>query len=254
MEDTSQTRIYGKNIDIDSNAVKKLYRDRLERNGDKPIDAPTVLCSDTNIDNIEHWTKEELDRWFPMFKLSDESVVLEIGFGTGRMSKYIIPVAKEYVGIDYVENFCATVQKRADISKKENTQLLNVSLEQLTETYQDSFSMKFNRVFLSGGVFMYINDDVVQKCITQLTKMLQKSCTIYISEPVAVEKRLTLNAFYSETMHDEYSAIYRTVEEYKNLFNPLFQEGFELKICQEFFENDLKKMKETKQWMFLLER
>lgn len=254
MEDISQTRIYGKAVDIDSGAVKQLYNDRSERNGSKPVDAPTVLCSDTNIDNIEHWTKEELDRWFPMFALDHESTVLEIGFGTGRMSKYIIPVAKEYIGIDYAENFYDTIQRREDILKKENTQFLNISLEQFMEKYQDAFQRKFNRVFLSGGVFMYINDCAAQKCIAQLTKMLQNSCIIYISEPVAIEKRLTLNAFYSETIRDKYSAIYRTVEEYKELFAPLFQEGFDLKVCREFFENDLKQMKETKQWMFLMKR
>jgi len=254
MEDISKTRIYGKNIEIDSSAVKKLYNDRSERNGSRPVDAPTVLCSDTNINNIEEWTKEELDRWFPLFRLDEESVVLEIGFGTGRMSKYITPVAKEYIGIDYAENFWNTVQNRSDIIKKENTQFLNMSLEQFLEAYQDTYCEKFNRIFLSGGVFMYINDHVVQKCITQLLKMVQKQCVIYLSEPVAIERRLTLNSFYSEAIHDNYSAIYRTVAEYRELFLPFLKQGFVLQLCQEFFENDFKKMKETKQWLFIMER
>ena len=137
MKDIFKTRIYGKKVDIDSGAVMKLYNDRSNKNGSRPIDAPTVLCSDTNIDNIEQWTSEEVDRWFPLFNLNDESVVLEIGFGTGRMSKYIIPAAKEYVGIDYAENLWNTAKSRNDIEKKKNTQLLNISLEQFLEEYQD---------------------------------------------------------------------------------------------------------------------
>ncbi len=254
MEDVSKTRIYGENVDIDGSQVKKLYNNRSERNGNRPVDAPTVLCSDTDPGNIEAWTREELERWFPSFRLDGGSVVLEIGFGTGRMSKYITPVAAEYVGIDYAESFYDTFRKREDILKKENTQLFNLSLEQFTEEYQERFRGKFNRVFLSGGVFMYINDRAAKKCVEQLAGMLQKSCIIYVSEPVALEKRLTLNSFYSEAIQDHYSAIYRTVGEYTDLFSPFLEHGFALKTCGEFFENDFKKMKETKQWIFLMER
>ena len=63
-----------------------------------------------------------------------------------------------------------------------------------------------------------------------------------------------MNSFYSETIQDNYSAIYRTVDEYKKLFSAFLNQGFELDVCQEFFENDIKKMKETKQWIFILKR
>lgn len=53
MGNIPETRIYGKNVDIDSNAVKNLYSARSEKNGDRPVDAPTVLSSDTNIENID---------------------------------------------------------------------------------------------------------------------------------------------------------------------------------------------------------
>ena len=43
MGNIPETRIYGKNVDIDSNAVKNLYSARSEKNGDRPVDAPTVL-------------------------------------------------------------------------------------------------------------------------------------------------------------------------------------------------------------------
>ena len=254
MEASSQTRIYGEAVEIDSDAVKKLYNTRAENKRNKHVDAPTVLCSDTDIGNIERWTEEELERWFPMLQLDEQSIIFEIGFGTGRMSKYITPVAKEYVGIDYAKNLWETIQERSDIVKKENTQFLNVSLEQFIEEYRDLFQATFNRVFLSGGVFMYMNDSVVQTCMNQLLNLLQETCVLYFSEPVAIKERLTLNAFYSEAIRDQYSAIYRTVAEYEKLFSPFIENGFELTVSQEFFANDLKKMKETKQWIFVLKR
>ena len=101
---------------------------------------------------------------------------------------------------------------------------------------------------------MYMNDCTLKECMAHLADMLQESRVMYISEPVAVEERLTLNAFYSETIQDNYSAIYRTVDEYRELFSPFLNQGFALEVCQEFFENDIKKMKETKQWIFILKR
>ena len=254
MGNIPETRIYGKNVDIDSNAVKNLYSARSEKNGDRPVDAPTVLSSDTNIENIELWTKEELERWFPQFALDNESIVLEIGFGTGRMTRYITPKAGEYVGIDYVKEFVDTVKKREDIVKKENTVFLHMPLEQFAAENHSRYSKRFNRLFLSGGVFMYMNDCTLKECMAHLADMLQESCVMYISEPVAIEERLTLNSFYSETIQDNYSAIYRTVDEYRELFSPFLNQGFALDVCQEFFENDIKKMKETKQWIFILKR
>lgn len=101
---------------------------------------------------------------------------------------------------------------------------------------------------------MYINDDVVCECITNLIPLLQDSCIIYISEPIAIEERLTLKSFYSENMKDYYSAIYRTESDYEKIFEPLLKEGFKIKVSEPFFKDDIKKQKETKQWIFILER
>ena len=40
---------------------------------------------------------------------------------------------------------------------------------------------------------------------------------IYLREPVAVEQRLTLDRFFSKELEHEYSAVYRTVAELKDM-------------------------------------
>ena len=101
---------------------------------------------------------------------------------------------------------------------------------------------------------MYINDDILKKCLAKLPALLAPSAILYISEPIAMEKRLTLNRFYSEELVAEYSAIYRTREEYDGLFAPLYAEGFQIVRSEEFFAEDIKQRQETKQWLFLLKR
>lgn len=254
MQKEISTRVYGRPMQINTEKVKNLYSDRVNTRSREHVDAPVVLSSDVDADNIRRWTEEELRRWFPQFSLHRHCRVLEIGFGTGRMTKYITQTAEEYVGIDYVPAFRDIVLQREDIVKKENTQFFTVSLEEFLDG-RDTFDQgTFNRVFLSGGVLMYINDESVQSSMANLTELLCDDCIIYISEPVALEERLTLNEFYSDNIRADYSAIYRTEAEYQRLFQPLFDCGFKLKISREFFEHDIKKMKETKQWIFLLQR
>lgn len=248
-----ETRVYGKKQEIDQEEVKRLYKSRIDK-VNCHIDAPVVLCSDTAPEKAELWTKLELQRWFPYFELDDNSTVFELGFGTGRMTKYITPCAKEYVGIDYVLEFVDLVKNRADIVKKENTKFYHYSFREFLKNNTQLNLPKFNRFFLSGGVFLYMNDDELQDCIGQLLSLMDQECVMYISEPVAIEERLTLNSFYSENIGQNYSAIYRTVKEYQLLFKPLLQNGFTCTLSQLFFEEDIKDQKETKQWLFILKR
>lgn len=61
----------------------------------------------------------------------------------------------------------------------------------------------------------------LKDCIAKLTSFLDETCIIYISEPIALEERLTLNKFYLDNLDSEYSAIYRTISEYNKIFKPL---------------------------------
>lgn len=249
-----QKRVYGNKIEIDQAEIKKLYAKRSGKSKTVHVDSPTVLSSDANIENIELWTKEELERWFPLFQLNEDSVVFELGFGTGRMTRFITPMAKQYIGIDYVKEFADIIIDRKDIIRKDNTQFLTMSFEEFLEKGKELQLPQFNRFFLSGGVFMYINDEILYKCLEQLEERLAEHCVIYISEPIAMEERLTLNAFYSDTIEDNYSAIYRTEQEYQEIFEVFYRKGFRLKASESLFKEDIKKQKETKQWIYILER
>lgn len=247
-------RIYGREQIIDPEEVKQLYAKRADKSDRVHVDAPVVLSSDVDIKNIELWTDWELKKWFPMLGLNKESVVFELGFGSGRMTKYILPVVKRYVGVDYVKEFVDIIQKRGDIDGKEKALFFNEDFEEFLEKVHIRELPRFTHFFLSGGVFMYMNDRVVRKCIEKMENMLDEKSIIYISEPVALIERLTLHSFYSKQIDDKYSAIYRTEDEYKDLFSPLLEKGYVWKTSELFFEEDIKKQKETQQWMFILER
>lgn len=251
--DAPEGRVYGRQQEIEPEEVKCLYANRADKSKTVHVDSPVVLSGDVDVKNIERWTEWELKKWFPMLRLDKNSIVFELGFGTGRMTKYILPRIRQYVGIDYVKEFVDIVQNRDDMGKKEHALFINEDFQEFLQEYDTLKFPVFTHFFLSGGVFMYMNDETVRVCIDDMVKMLDEKSIIYISEPIAMEERLTLNSFYSEQIDNNYSAIYRTEEEYKRLFKPLFERGYTLKVSELFFEEDIKKQKETQQWIFIME-
>ena len=61
---------------------------------------------------------------------------------------------------------------------------------------------------------MYINDDELAECYRQIRRISNPETIIYFEESVGVDQRLTLNQIWSENLNSNYSAIYRTREEY----------------------------------------
>lgn len=248
-------RVSGTAIAVDGESIRAFYGKRAVEKARIDVDAPVVLCADQAPEKVAEWTNFEVEERLPLLELTADSRVLELGFGTGRITKYLLQTASHYVGVDYVEAFVDLVKKREDIRRTENTHFFHGSFEDLTEGRlplpQD---MKFDRFVIGGGVFAYINDEVLREGLKKLVSFFTPKAVLYISEPIALEKRLTLNKFYSEELADSYSAIYRTKEEYDELFAPFYEAGFQMAKSEEFFIDDIKHRKETRQWLFLLKR
>ena len=103
---------------------------------------------------------------------------------------------------------------------------------------------------------MYLNDEEVKETFRQIEHLCEQKSLICIREPIGVTERLTLKDFYSEELDDDYSAIYRTRDEIKQIIDDvLVQKGF--KILQEgflFSEERLNNRKETEQYYYLIGR
>ncbi|GAB1157978.1 class I SAM-dependent methyltransferase [Paenibacillus illinoisensis] len=249
------SRVYASKVDIEENRLMEFYKKRVEEKASIDIDAPVVLVGDKDPSKIGTWTKFEVEQRLPLLKIDSDSVVLEIGCGTGRISKYITPTADTYVGCDYVQELIELIDTREDIVRNESTYFIHASFQDITNsTVEIPQHKKFNRFVISGGVLMYINDAEAREALGKISDMFDKRCIIYLSEPIAIQERLTLDRFYSENLESEYSAIYRTEQEYMELFKVFFDIGFKVKISEEFFYDDIKNQKETKQWIFILER
>ena len=99
---------------------------------------------------------------------------------------------------------------------------------------------------------MYINDSEIEECIATFINLIADHAILYLTETVAVEKRLTLNEFWSDA---EYSSIYRTPDEYNQLYKAFLNAGFTI-TEQGFLPhfNKEKEYSETDRWYTILQR
>lgn len=110
-------------------------------------------------------------------------------------------------------------------------------------------------LLLVSGLLIYLNDSDCQELLRQALQLCAPGGRIYLREPVAVEQRLTLDRFFSKELEHEYSAVYRTVAELKDM---LVQagggEGPAILEEDGLFAEALEKRAETRQYFMILQR
>jgi ubiquinone/menaquinone biosynthesis C-methylase UbiE len=247
----SNGRIYSEKVNINSKNVCSFYNNRAQKIDSMKCPYTAVLLNDEEPKHAEEWDKFEKEYILPQLKIDKSSNVLDIGCGIGRWAESIIPLANYYVGTDYAPKMVEAAQDRN--KQYSNCKFYNYSFQDLVKNKKD-FKEKFSKLII-GGVCMYINDTDLKVCFNGLNDFLDDLCTIYFTETVAVETRLTLNEFYSDALKSKYDVIYRTSAEYNEYYKVLLDKGFRI-VKQDYLPkiNSDEKYKETERWYTILER
>jgi SAM-dependent methyltransferase len=241
-------RIYGLKKEINSRSVKNFYNTRAKIL-DSHLHAIMLQpkSSDLPIQRNEFEKKVILDN----ILLEGNPKILDIGCGAGRIAA-IMPNNLNYCGLDFAEEFIEIAQQT--FQENENFSFHNVDIANF-QNYEPIRGKKFNIVFIVG-ILIYLNDSIVQNLFTHLLNFFDKTqiLQVYLRESISLlETRLTLDDFYSETLEDNYSAIYRTDQEYKGLLK-IF-ESIGLYLSKELlFPEVLANNQETRQKLYILKR
>lgn len=243
-------RIYGKEVDIDIQQVKKFWDERSKKYDDKHPYV-TVKFNDNNPEFAEKWDKYEKVQVLPHMKINEDSRVLDIGCGIGRLTEVIVEECKYYMGVDFSSDLIEIAKSR--IYMHSECEFLAAAFQDINRDNEVFRNIeRFNKVIIAG-VLLYINDRDINECLNNLLDIIDKKCTIYISSPVALKDRLTLSDWESDQFNIEYNAIYRSIEEYEILFQPLLDSGFKI-IHKDFFLRDDNSHSDTARHYFILNR
>lgn len=199
-------RIYNDKENIDTKGVQNFYEQRAKNANS----LKAVLLNERLPSNAADIRNEIEFKNLKKYLGDKQYNVLDIGCGMGRWAKnlqdkYII----SYDGIDFSHNFI----ENAKIRFKDDNR---IAFYQMSATKLDKNKLKdkYDLIIITG-VCMYINDDDLPILLTNINDLLEYDGILYFQESVSVlNERLTLKDFYSDELQCNYSAIYRTINEY----------------------------------------
>jgi len=247
-------RIYEIKKDIDTDAVRRFYEKRAKLLHDSVCERNISRYSTVtlNEENAERWDCMEKKMILPLLDIRATDSVLDIGCGVGRWADSIIPLCGRYVGTDFSQEMIKTCKASfggPDYAGKDPS-FLNLSFQQLLDS--DEVKGTFD-VVLIAGVSMYINDDDLRQGFEKMADLLSSGGRLYLWESIGVGRRLTLDEIWSEALNSNYSAVYRTCEEYLTLLQPVLSisDIVDQRVVSEF---DHGKNSDTSRWYLVLRK
>lgn len=216
------SRLYGDKEDINSEKVKDFFNKRANKDFDS--DLSIVLFQDKEVSQKRH--EEEKKLLFESIDVSGKKVI-EIGCGIGRWAEAFHDKCESFLGLDFSEDLIEIA------NKSQNYDNCKFQVMSATDIKVDELLIEppFDVVVFSGFL-MYINDDDMGTVMDEVKNIGAEDMKIFAMEPVScLETRLTLKDFYSEGLESDYNAIYRTVDEYMEIFAKL--------DCDNIFVDDI---------------
>lgn len=243
-------RIQGEKAEVSYESVAAFFEGRKEKKLDNKYNL--VLFQDDCPELAIKRDSQEKDKIAPLLSLKKGQRVIDIGCGIGRWGEYLLERGLYYVGID---GSSYMIQQAEENLKQFKNKKLRVGVFQefLDILEKSGEQEQFDLIFVNG-VFMYLNDEDYSKALDDIKKVAGENCKIYIKESMARDERLTLDEIYSESLTQEYSAIYRTISEYGETLLKAWGEEFELKEQGELFPEELINRKETLDYYYIFER
>lgn len=244
-------RVLRDRVDLNYEAIQKFFDDRGDNQALKSK-YNYVLFQDQEPELAVRRDAQEKEKIGALLSLQKPLRVLDVGCGIGRWGEYLLERGAYYVGID----------GSAKMIERAETNLKPYGAKRLaTGFFQDLLSILAELgeiepfdLILVNGVFMYLNDVDFQRALKVVKEVGGKGSTFYIKESMGIEQRLTLNNFFSDGLKQYYSAIYRSVKEYRDSFQKAFVPEYILVQEGALFDEELRNHKETIDYYFIWKR
>lgn len=243
--DSTEGRIYDKSVDINSSAVVDFWNKHGE-NENLSSKYNYVLLHDENPDFAEKHDALEKAKIAPMLPIAAGARALDVACGIGRWEEVLLDRGVYCVGIDASKS---QIERAKENLKKWDNKKLAVGLFQdLDKVLHDMGEDAPYDVLLVNAVLMYLNDDDVSKALEKAAAKCKTGAVAYFKESMSsMGKRLTLKDIWSENLKSRYSAVYRSVDEYRAIYSAHF------KVIEEgpLFDTELNDREDTWDYYFL---
>jgi SAM-dependent methyltransferase len=230
-------RVYDQTIDLDYNATRRFF----EQRGEKMAQVGSlgaVLYQDRQPDLARQRSGQH---------------ILDLGCGTGRWTAALADIASHYVGLDFCEEFLNEARRAAPATAAGQT--VRYEHADLSQGLPDSVrAMSFDSVIVAG-VLLYLNDADALSLLQQIAVRMNPDGLLYIREPLGLASRLTLKEHFSDDLNAEYSSVYRSLAEFRQMLDDVAQRhGLSLSDSDGLYPPELDNRSDTRQYYFLLSK
>lgn len=169
---------------------------------------------------------------------NSNATLLDLGGGYGEWAFNFANRIKKIYVVDYCENLIQRGIKKAKQKKINNIEFIHSAVQNF------NIKIKFDIIFISG-LLVHLNDNDIDKLIRNIKDYSKKGTSIILRDGTGIKDRFEIKNRFSEALKTNYSAIYRTREEYIKLFEDA---GFQLLKDENLFPEGcpLNKFPETR--------
>ena len=246
-------RVRAQNIEIDKEKTKKFFDARSKKK--LPYLYNYTNYQDKSPELVLQRDSYEKHKILPVLGIEKDMRVLDIGCGVGRWAESVLSHGGIYIGADYSESLLALAREACGAITDGGSRydFICSSFQNLYENLPVECSAQGFDIIIVNGVMTYINDNELGKCLDNVDALLKTGGLFYGKEPVSYAERLTLNNVYSDELECDYSAIYRSVEEYEKLW-AAFGEKYVLLQKGRMYESALNNRKETGAYYWVMRK
>ena len=251
----SDKRIHAEIVSVSENKIVDWFDNFFDQ--EQPMES--VMLQKGHLDLTHNRNNQDYNTLVSNYDIHSISSVLDIGCGYGRWLDNLLNHIKIYDGIDGSAKTINYAKKRYE------KYLPNFRFHQcfLNDLDLNILNPHYDLIIFNG-ILMYLNDETILNVLKKLESLIKQNTIIYVRESVSCIKeegkilnsnsRLTLKEWKSDISDINYNVIYRTVEEYQNLFRQIFPN---LSIINSGYINtDTCKYKDTNQfyWIFKIHK
>lgn len=172
--------------------------------------------------------------------------VLDLGAGLGYWSMFLSSYCNSVTAVDFSEKMINNAEMISIENGVDN--ICFIANNAIDFNSDDSFDL----IFISG-LMIYINDEDIYKLLNKIDGYSHKGSYLLLRDGTAKHKKYFINDKYSVDLKTKYSAIYRTRNQYINIFNKI---GFKPIIDEDMFDKSspLNKWDETILRLYLFKK
>jgi cyclopropane fatty-acyl-phospholipid synthase-like methyltransferase len=147
----------------------------------RPSDAELrAIYGQSYVDQYDPHAVQRMRRMLPLFDLRPDAVVADFGCGNGVLLELVAPMVREYVGVDFSEEFVRAAERRRDAAGIRNGTFHCGDLVSFCEAHPHRFDAAFALDFSE-----HVYDDQFLRIFRAIHGSLKPGAPLYVHTPNA---------------------------------------------------------------------